>query len=52
MNYEGEFRNNSSSLNQGEDEEVADELTDNLWRLQKDGYPKLCEQEDIISQIK
>jgi hypothetical protein len=29
MNYGSGFRNNSSSLNQGEDEEVADGLSDN-----------------------
>ena len=35
MNYGSEFRNKSSSLNHGEDEEVADGLSDNSSRLQK-----------------
>ena len=52
MNYGSEFRNKSSSLNQGENEEVADELSDNSSRLPKDGFPQLCEQGDNICQIK
>ena len=32
MNYESEFRNKSSSFNQGEDKEVADEVSDNSLR--------------------
>ena len=31
INYGSEFRNKSSSLNQGENEEVADELSDNSY---------------------
>jgi len=42
----------SSSLTQGEDEELADELSDNSMRFPKDGFPQLCEQGDNISQIK
>ena len=49
MNYGSEFQNNSSSLNQGEDEEVADELSDNSLRFPKDGFPQLCEQGGNIS---
>ena len=45
MNYGSKFRNKSSSFNQGEGEEVADELSDNSLRLSKDGFPHLCEQE-------
>ena len=52
MNYGSEFRNKSSSFNQGEDEEVADELSDNSLRFSKDGFPHLCEQGDNICQIK
>ena len=52
MNYGSEFRNKSSSLNQGEDEEVADELNDNSSRFPKDGFPQLSEQGDNICQIK
>ena len=52
MNYESKFRNKSSSLNQGEDEEVADGLSDNSSRFPKDGFPQLCEQGDNICQIK
>ena len=52
MNYESKFRNKSSSLNQGEDEEVADGLSNNSSRIAKDGCPQLCEQGDIICQIK
>ena len=52
MNYGSEFRNKSSSLNQGENEEVADELCDNSLRFSKDLFPQLCEQGDNICQIK
>ena len=38
MNYGSEFRNNSSSLNQGGDEGVADGLSDNSSRFQKMGF--------------
>ena len=51
MNYGSKFRIMSSSLNYGENEEVVDELSDNSSRLPKDGFPQLCEQGDIISQI-
>ena len=46
MNYGSEFQNKSSSLNQGEDEEVADGLSDNSSRFPEDGFPQLCEQGD------
>ena len=52
MNYGGEFRNKSSSLNQGEDKEVADGLSDNSLRFSKDGLPQLCEEGDINCHIK
>ena len=52
MNYGSEFQNKSSSLNQGEDEEVADGLSDISSRLTKDGFPPLGEQGDNICQIK
>ena len=52
MNYGSEFRNKSSSLNQGEEEEVDDELSDNSPKFSKDGFPQLCEQGDNICQIK
>ena len=52
MNYGSKFQNKSSSLNLGEDEEVADELNDNSMRFSKDGSPQLCEQGDINCQIK
>ena len=39
-------------VNQGEDEEVADELNDNSTRFPKYGFPQLCEQGDNICQIK
>ena len=52
MNYGSEFRNKSSSVKQGEDEEVADGLSNNSLRISKDGFPQLCEQGDNISQIK
>ena len=42
----------NSSLNQGEEEDVADGLNDNLSRLTKDGFPQLCDQGDNICQIK
>ena len=42
----------SSSLNQGEDEEVADELSEIHWDFPKDGFPQLGEQGDSICQIK
>ena len=51
MNYGSEFQNKSSSLNQGEDEEVADELSNNSPRFPKDGFPQLCEQGNIICRI-
>ena len=49
MNYGSEFRNKSSSLNQGEDKDVADGLNDNSMRFSKDGFPQ---QGDNICQIK
>ena len=52
MNYESEFRIMSLLLNQGENEEVADELSDNSSRLPKDGFPQLCEQGDSFCQFK
>ena len=42
MNYGSEFRHKSSSLNQEEDEEVTDGLSDNSSRYPKDGSPQLC----------
>ena len=33
MNYGSEFRNKSSTLNQGEDDELADGLSDNSSRI-------------------
>ena len=42
----------SSSLNQGEDEGVADELSDNPSRVPKDVFQKLGEQGDNNCQIK
>ena len=41
-----------SSLSQGEDEEVADGLSNNSTRYPKDGFPPLCEQGDNICRIK
>ena len=38
--------------NQGEDEEVADGLSEKSSIFPKDGFPQLCEQGDNISQIK
>ena len=52
MNYGSEFRIMSSSLNQGDDEEVADGLSDNPLRFSKDGFPQLCEQGNNICQIR
>ena len=52
MNYGSEFRNKISSLNQGEDEEVADGLSDNRSKFPKDGFPQLREQGDNICQIR
>ena len=52
MYYGGEFRNKSSSLNQGEDEGVADGISDNPRDFQKGGFPQLCEQGDNIGRIK
>ena len=52
MNYGSEFQNKISSINQGEDERVADGISGNLSRLTKDGFPQLCEQGDNICQIK
>ena len=52
MNYGSSSRNKSSSLNQGEGEEVADGLSDNPLRFSKDGFPQLSEQGDNICQIK
>ena len=52
MNYGSEFRNMSSSVNQQEDEEVADGISGNSSRLTKDGFPQLGEQVNIICQIK
>ena len=52
MNYGSEFRNKSSSVNQGEDEEVADRLSNQSSRFPKDWFPQLCEQGNIICRIK
>ena len=52
MNYGSEFQNKSSSVNQGENEEVADGLSDKSTRFPKDGFPQLREHGDIICQIK
>ena len=52
MNYGGKLRNKSPSLNQGEDEEVADGLHDNSSRFPEDGFPQSCEQGDNICHIK
>ena len=52
MNYGSEFQNKSSSLNQGENEVVADKLSDNSSRFPKDGFPQLCEQGDNNCHIK
>jgi hypothetical protein len=45
MNYGSEFRNNSSSLNQGGDEGVADGLSDNSSRFQKMGFDNYVNKE-------
>ena len=52
INYGNKFRVMSSSLNQGEDAEVADELSEIHWDFPKDGFPQLGEQGDSICQIK
>ena len=52
MYYGSEFQNKSSSLSQGEEEDVADGLGDNSLRFPKDGSPQLGEQGDSIFQIK
>ena len=52
MYYGSKFRIMSSSFNQGEDEEVADEFNDYSLKFSKDGFPHLCEQGDNICQIK
>ena len=52
MNYEAISVNKSSSLTQGEDDEVADGLNGNSPRFPKDGFPSLSEQGDNIGQIK
>ena len=52
MNYGSKFRTMGSSLNQGEDEEGADELSDNESRFPKDGFPPVFEQGDKMCQIK
>ena len=52
MNYGSKFRIMRSSLNQGEDEEVADGLSENSSRSPKDGSPQLFEQGDNIYHIK
>ena len=41
LNHGSEFRNKSSSLNQGEDEGVADGLSDNSSRFPKRGISTL-----------
>ena len=51
MNYGSKSRILSSSLNQGEDEEADDELSNNSSRFPKDGFPQLSEQGDNICQI-
>ena len=51
MNYEVISVNKSSSLTQGEDKEVADELSNNSSKFPKDGFPQLCEQGDNIGHI-
>ena len=52
MNYGSKFRIMRSSLNQGEDEEVAGDLSDNSLGFPKDGFSQLCEQGDNICRIK
>ena len=51
MIYVSELWNKSSSVNQGEDEEVADRLSNKSSRFPKDLFPQLCEQRNIICQI-
>ena len=51
MIYGSELWNKSSSVNQGEDEEVADRLSNKSSRFPKDGFPQLCEQGDNIGHI-
>ena len=47
--YNGsESRNKSSSLNQGEEEEVADELSDNSPRFSKDDFHNYVKKEISI----
>ena len=45
MNYGSKFQIMGSSLNQGEDEEVADELSDNSLRFPKDGFHNYVNKE-------
>ena len=52
MNYGSEFRNKSSSLNQGEDEGWLMDSATIPQDFQKDGFPQSCEQGDNICQIK
>ena len=52
MNNGSKFRIMSSLLNQGENEEVVDELSDNSSRFPKDVFPQLCEQGDSFCQFK
>ena len=52
MNYVSAFRYKSSLVNHGENEEVADDLSDNSLGFPKDVFPQLCEQGDNICQIK
>ena len=48
MNYGSEFRNKSPLVNQREDEEVADGISDNSLKFSEYGCPHLCEQGDDI----
>ena len=52
MNYGSEFQNKSSPLNHGEEEEVADELSDNSPRFPKRWISTIMWQGDNICQIK
>jgi hypothetical protein len=52
MNYGSGSRSNSSSLNQEEDKEVADGLSDNSLKFHTDGFPQLGDQGDGICQFK
>ena len=45
MNYGSEFRNKSSSVNQGEDDEVADGLSNKSSRFPKDGFHNCVNKE-------